>query len=243
MKRIIFIFIALFLITVNFSFAQTPSEEPTPTSETKEDNNMAKDVQDKIEDLKERLATRVAEIRSKSKKAFYGTIAEKDDITFTVKNGDAKIAVVIDDQTNIEMITASGRNTIDASTIEVGDKIAAFGILDLDQKTILAKYVLMRSLPITIYGKVKEIDQNKGVITVSDVGGEDYQMDYEIRTKCVIWNKEENKIASCGLSKINQGDLIFVRIQEGSKKGNYTILRILNLPSAQPQAQITEAES
>lgn len=247
MRRIILIFTALFFITVNFSFAQTPgdesNEEPTPTSEAQEDANVAKDVQDKIEDLKERLATRVAEIRSKSKKAFYGTIAEKDDITFTVENGENKTAVVIDDQTDVEMITASGKNKIGASTLEVGDKIAAFGILDLDQKTILAKYVIMRTLPITVYGKIKEIDQNKGVITLSDVNGENYQMDYEIRTKCMIWNSEDDKISSCGLSKINPDDLIFARIQEGEEKGSYTILRLLVLPSTKPQAQITEPES
>lgn len=235
MKRIILAFIVLFLLMVNFSFAQGQSTEGSTPTVQQEKNNLQKDVQDKIDDLKERLATRVAEIRAKSKRAFHGTIVEKDDVTFSLENGENKTTIVVDDQTIIEQITASGKNTITASTLEVGEKITAFGILDLDQKTLIAKRVIVRKTPIMFYGTAKKVDQNKGIITVSDIGGEEYAFDYEIRTKCVIWDSGEKKLSSCGLSKISEGDFIFARVQpkeEGEEV--YTVLRILVLPSEKP---------
>lgn len=209
--------------------AQTPGTEDLSPTVKQEENSLQKDVQDKIDDLKERLATRVAEIRAKSKRAFHGTIVDKDETAFSLQNNEVKTTIVVDEQTTIVQITSAGRNAISASALEAGKKITAFGILDLDQKTLLAKRVILREAPLMLYGTAREIDQNKGTIAMADAGGEKYLLDYEIRTKCVIWDSEEKKLSSCGLSKISQADFIFARVQENKDEEIYTVLRILIL--------------
>lgn len=227
---IIFLSLVLSLLTINFIRA-APPEDSTPPGQIEKEETTGKEVKDKIEDLKERVATRVAELRAQAKRAFFGQIREKRENTLTLARGEKEQSVTVDEETTIIRLGPNKERTvIDLEALEVGERVVVFGTLDLDQKTLLAKRILSRTLPKNVHGKVKEVDIDTATITVSSKK-EEFIVDYEIRTRCQMWQRGEG-LQKCGLSKIEIGDRVFVHGEVNTKDENrLTALRILLLPS------------
>jgi len=99
----------------------TPPETHTPPA--KEESL------EKIRKLKERVATKVAELKEKAKKAYFGEIKNISDsiIFLTTKKGEVRIKV--DETTKIFSIGVGGRENITLKDLKEGESIVAFGIL------------------------------------------------------------------------------------------------------------------
>lgn len=234
MRKVLLILTA-FLLTTSLTLAAPPADSTPP-------GQIEKEVKDKIEDLKERVATRVAELRAKSKRAFFGQIKEKRENTLTLARGEKEQSVALDEETTIVRLGPNKeRAALDLEALEIGEWLVVFGTLDLNQKTLLAKKILARTLPKNIHGKVTEVDIDSGTLTLAQNGGTTYVVDYEIRTRCRLWLKKEGLLsesegfANCGLSRIEIGDRVFVRGTVNQKDDNrLTALRLLLLPAQQP---------
>jgi len=232
------IIIALFAILLTTTPVYAQEATPTPGENI---------IQKKIDDLKERLATRVAELKTQNKKAFYGVIKEKNEGKITVSNGDVNMTVTYDKDAKISVRTIAGKKTdTDDKMLTVGSNVAAFGTLDLDQKTILAKYLLVHDQPIAIIGTVKSVDTKIGSFVITGADGET-TLEYEISTKCRMWDGDA--LISCGLSKVKPTDIVMVRMTGDTKADKGVALRIVLLPtqatpdavSPSPTAKVTSA--
>ena len=223
MKKII-IALAAILLTAVPVYAQ----EATPTP----GENI---IQKKIDDLKERLATRVAELKTQNKKAFYGVIKEKNEGKIIVSNGNIDMTVTYDKDVKITVRTMAGKKTdSDDKMLTVGSNVAAFGTLDIDQKTILAKYLLVHDQPIAIIGTVKSVNTKDGSFVITGADGET-TLEYEISTKCRMWDGDA--LVSCGLSKVKPTDIVMARMTGDVKADKGVALRIVLLPTqATPDA-------
>lgn len=225
MKKIFIALVILFLSSI-----PTYAQETTPT--VTPGQNI---IQKKIDDLKERLATRVAELKTQTKKAFYGVIKEKTDGKIVVSNGDIDMTVTYDKDTKIAVRTMAGKKTdADDKMLTVGSNVAAFGTLDLDQKTVLAKYLLVHDQPIAIIGTVKSVNTKDASFVITGPDGET-TLEYEISTKCRMWDGDA--LVSCGLSKVKPTDKVLVRMTGDIKADKGVALRIVLLPTqAAPDA-------
>lgn len=213
-SKIIQLLVILFslgiLLLSFFSVAKAQEETPTPTAI--EENT----IKEKIDDLKERLATRVAELREQSKRAFFGQIKSNNDGNLIIIRHEKEQAVVNDEETVFMARTSSGdEEESSLASLELGDNITVFGNLDLDQKTLIAKKVIAQNLPESLYGKVIAVDVGEANFTIQNGDARSFILDYEISTRCRLTTL--NDIAAgkdyekCGLSKINIGDTVFVR--------------------------------
>lgn len=239
MKKIFILISFLFLIFIKPSFAVTGTPSASPAVSIQPSVTIKEELQNKINDLKERLATRVAEIRAQSKRAFYGEVTEKDDSTLTLTSGDKKVTVAYDENTKILLKDGTQSNEISLTNLKKGDKLVVFGTLDLDQKTIVAKNMIVQTLPVVTAGFVSKIDSNAGTVTLKDENGKTSIFDYEIKTKCALWSKLDLKTTQCGLSKIKENDFVTVRAETAKDSTNPVILRIFIVPqpssSSSPQ--------
>lgn len=227
MKKIILSLLLLFVST-NVALAQAVSTTPT----TSESNP----IQKKIDDLKERLATRVAELKNQNKKSFYGVIKQKDDGKLILSNGGIDLPVTYDKDTKISVRTMSGKKSdTDDKMLTVGSNAVAFGTLDIDQKTLLSKYFLIHDQPITTIGIVESIDLKEGSFTITSADGK-MTLEYEISTKCRMYDGDT--LVSCGLSKMKKTDRVIVRMLPIDKEpSKFSALRIILLPTmAAPDA-------
>ncbi|MBI4136953.1 hypothetical protein HY469_02720 [Candidatus Roizmanbacteria bacterium] len=208
MKKLIYVLLVLFVLFVSVTVnAQEDTTEPTPAPE---EDTEETGIKDKINDLKERLATRVAELRAQNKRSFYGVIKEKDETSLVLLYEDEEIPIAVDDETAYYSLDSAGKQsdaTIDS--FELGETATVFGQLDLDNKTVIATYLYEQQLALIDHGAVTEVDEDDGSFTIESSSGS-ITLDYEISTRCTLI--EEGEKTRCGLSSISPGDHVFVRI-------------------------------
>lgn len=234
------IFIALFFLTIYLAkntvyWAFVPSisaqeQENEDDEEKSEEKNETKTQEEKIQDLKSRLATKVAEIRESQKGALSGNIKNLSDDNFVLvtKKDDLKVDYNEDD-TLIEELVGEKTQEKSVDDLQNGNFVTVFGLIDESDSKIDAKRILIKPQIITITGIVVEIDSGDFIIDVQTVNNELFTVDYEKATTTVTWNGE--KIVKSGFSKIAVDDRIHVRatpIKNEEKK--VTATRILHLP-------------
>src|SRR3989344_5893605 len=144
MKKIIYVLLVLLVlsvisvsVTVNAQVDST--EEPTEApSETPDEETEGSDIKEKINDLKERLATKVAELRAQNKRSFYGVIKEKSETSMILLYRDEEIPVAVDDETVYYSINADNKQAeATMYSLELGETAALFGHFVLDNKTVI----------------------------------------------------------------------------------------------------------
>lgn len=204
-----------------------------PVFAQEDDSSEDSIIQQRITDLKERLATRVAELQSINKRSFFGILKEKTDTKFTVTYKESEKPIAADTETSFyTQNDVMKRTDTDIDSLEPGQSVTVFGSLDLDQKTIIAQTVIAQELPETMFGIVTAVDNSDGTFTVN--ADTSTVFDYEIGTTCSMYTGKKDtgkNLETCGLSKMSVDDLVIVRGKPDSTTiSRAKALRILILP-------------
>lgn len=223
MKRLLSISIALILLATPISvLAQTAT--PTPT-ESLEENRA------QIEELKERLATKVAELRTLVKRAIYGTIVSVSLTSATVDTKTKQMKIELTDDVGITQVIRGKRTDLTVDDLAQDDVVTVFGNYDDTLDLLQAKYIFIEnpSNAVRESGTVTEIDDEENTITVKTREGRNIIVDIERTTATSAWSKE-NGIEKSGFSGIQQGVIVHV---EGTPVANtenrLSAIRILDL--------------
>jgi len=176
--------------------AQSPTVKISSPSATPTDNI---DKMQQIKILKEKIATKVAEIREKDKKALLGTVKqiEPSAITLTTNQGDRSISVSED--TLYFLLSKDGKTSTNIKKVREQDTISAYGYLSADN-TVSTKYIFIQQPIVHITGKIADKDPKNYTITVSSAQGNQI-VDIETYTRTLIFTKEKTKKAT-GFSKL-----------------------------------------
>ncbi len=229
MHKLLFILATFYLMLATPVLAAKAS--PTPTATTS-GQTLGDERREQIKELRERVATRVAELRAQTRKAFVGTIKSisGNNLTLTTKQGD-KI-VLTNEETIFLKMGAGGKKSIKFADLVVGQEVAAFGQVDTNNGQMTAKVIVAKVLPLNINGKVMAVDVSAGTITVQTPKNGSYIVDIENFTKIMTWEKAKGLVKS-GLSKIKVNDRVHVNGTVPTKTGGINRLtanRILVLP-------------
>lgn len=114
------------------------------------------------QELLDRVATKVATLAEKMKKATAGEITSVGSKSFFI--GDTKINV--SEVTTYYKIKAGNRTTIDFKNLVKGDDAAVIGTLDSATGEITARQVIVKIQRLTLSGKVTIIDAKKNIYTL-----------------------------------------------------------------------------
>lgn len=212
--------------------APSHAQEATPTAERETEKEEVtpkpKDSQlEKIKKLKERVATKVAELKKKGRRAHFGQIKEigQSSILLTTKKGE--VVITVDEETKIFRVGAGQKRKESLGDLKVGEKIVAFGFSE--EIELPAKVIIAKEMPINVHGKVIKVDIEAGTITVETTKKGDFLVDYEKTTLCRIFEKGKGLIKG-GLSKVNVDDRVHVTATQGEEENQITARRILVLP-------------
>jgi hypothetical protein len=220
-----------FLCLIVFSvqpIKSAPLEEATSPGSTQSTK-----AEDQIKELRERVATKVAELSKKMLKSWSGNFKSftSGKISLTTKEGE-KI-IFVDDQTKIFRIGATGKKTIETSNLVVGEDVVAIGSVNQDTGQMTAKVIIAKSLLVVINGKVTEVDKEEGTVKVQSLTRGLFVVDVEQSTKTLIWQKASGLNAG-GFSKININDRVQVvgmyPLKKKEDEKRITAVRILVLP-------------
>ncbi|MBI2612122.1 hypothetical protein HYW54_05280 [Candidatus Gottesmanbacteria bacterium] len=232
-KIIIFILLALLLAYYPVS-AQTPSPTggptptPTPGKEDSEDTAL-----EKIRLLKEKVATKVAELRSADLKAFSGVVKNIIDSQIslaTPNSGD--ITVTYNEDTTPIFTIENNKKEGSFKNIKPDTFLVVFGYFDPNNKTLDGRIVYIADPPpVFLTGKIADIDRENYTVSIKDTKSKDYIIDIETYTRTQSLDSE-NKIVRTGFSKLSPTDVIQVIGSKNQKEENrYHARRILIVKS------------
>lgn len=215
-------FITFFTLSASAAYAQTS------TSSSKQ-----------VEDLKERLATKVAQLRQTQRRAMYGTVKTVTLTSITIATKTKDIKIELSDNITVIQIRKGERTKLTIDDVEKGDTVTVFGDYDATLDLLKAKVIFIDGVvPTMINGEVTDVNRTDFTLTLKMQDGTSYVVDIENGTKTLRWNKDDG-ITKSGFSKVTVGDTVHVVGTPVPKKENrMSALRVLDIspPTATPSA-------
>ncbi len=229
--RKIFLFLILFSIFPTVSFAQSPTQSKIPSSEGLEKIN------DKVDELKNKIASRVAQLNLVEKRGIIGIVQDVSDTQVTVSDLNGRNRIIDVD----EFTKFSGEDdSFGISDIKKGSKISILGLYNKESRRLLARFINEITIPLFLYGVVSEKDDENFTVMLTTEDSE-YSIDIEKVTKTFEYSDGELK--SSGFSKIETiQNALVIGFSDPKEKTKITASKIIifpNLPK-NPKIQIVE---
>lgn len=220
MKKIIFLIIltTYYIILNTYVYAASPS--PTASASAEE----------QINELKDRIASRVAQLNLVEKRGIIGVVADITamQITLTDIKGDTRF-VDVDELTKFDGTSSSGSFGI--SDIKKGSTLGVLGLYNKQSRRILARTVEELIIPKMIHGNIATIDADNYILNVATDKNEQLQIEFETTTRSFSYDKVSQQLIKSGFSKIKVGESIFVvGFDDKTVKNKIDADRIIVLP-------------
>lgn len=165
----------------------------------------------KIEDLKDRLATKVAELRQTSRKAIYGTVKSTSITNFVVETKTKDVKIEQTDDIKVIQYLKGERTALTSEDIAKGHLVSVFGDYDTTLDLLKATIVVIQSPgPERISGTVTARDDKEYTLTIKNPQGVTYVVDIEKSTKTRMWDREKKALVKSGFSKIVAGNVVHI---------------------------------
>ncbi|MBI5019680.1 hypothetical protein HZB58_05420 [Candidatus Gottesmanbacteria bacterium] len=184
-----------------------------------------------MEDLKARLATKVAELRTVVKRAMYGTVKSVSVTSAAIETKTKDIKIELTDDVTVTQLISGKRTNLSIEDIETKDNVTVFGTYDETLDLLKAQFIFIESTvtPVKFSGIVADVDKEDYVLTINTSEGKSFTVDIENTTKTIVWSKEGGLVKG-GFSKIAVGDTVHITGTPVAKKeNNYRGIRVLNL--------------
>lgn len=229
MKKIgITLMVLAFFLTATNSFGQTKTASsaatvsPTPSREQIEINN-----------LKEKIATKVAELNKVNQLAVAGVVTQTSSGEFKIKTSDEQEYTIKVDNllTKYYSVVTGQKISLKNSDIKKGMYIIVSGP-QID-KTITANSIWVDEEFFVLVGKVTQVNKDDLSVTVATSEKDTYTLDVETSTKQQIINIKTLDVEKTGFSKIKEGDTIHFVVKKAQKNrdvNQFSAVRILIIP-------------
>jgi hypothetical protein len=216
------------LITIVMLFAVQQVLAVTPTATKSAVATTPKLSQ--IDDLKDRLATKVAELRQSQKKAISGTVKATSVSTITVETKTSDVKIELTDSIKVFQMIKEKRTALTTDDLAKGDNVVVFGDYDSGLDLLKAKVIIIQApLPQRIAGVVTVIDKTEFTATLDIGEGKTFLVDIE-KTTSVFGFDKQTGVVKGGFSKLEVGSFAVVIGTPVLKKENrISAIRFLDL--------------
>lgn len=232
MNKSIKIFILILTTTLTFllnnvSGVRAQDSSPAATS-TQNQPSPTSDKAKQIEDLKERIATKVAQLSQTQRRAIYGSVKDVSIATATIETKVKNVKIELTDDIKVIQILKGKRTNLTTDNLSKGDLVTVFGQYDATLDILKAKVIFIESpLPAHVSGIVTGLDKVAYTVTVKNSDGTVYTIDIETFTKTSLWDGQT--ITKAGFSKIQIGDTVHVTGSPEKQENRISADRILDL--------------
>lgn len=240
MKIAIAVLLFIIFLTPN-AFAQTASPSAAPRVQVSPTEESTTNLLNKqINDLKDKIASRVAELKLVDKRGIIGIVTEVKDTQIILRDPQQKTRIIdIDELTKFS--SSSAKTAFGISDIAKGETVSVIGLYNKQTRRILGRFVQTATMPVFISGVITDIDEDSFTVSVVDANNTTTIVDIEKITKTNTFTKED-EITRSGFSKLIAGDRVVVTgYPQKNVKNRITGLRILQLPEAPRDPNITGA--
>lgn len=207
MKKSLFLSLVLFVISQNAALAVTKTPTPTPT--TKTTTPTESEAIEKIQRIKDIVASKVAELNLVEKRGIIGMVTQTSSTQITVKDMHNKTRIIdIDELTKFD--SDEKDKELGISDLKKNTRYSFVGIYNKDTKRLLARMVSETStIPVNIEGVVSRTDEDEFQIDIITEDGNKKTVDIEKSTKTNTYD-EDNELVKSGFSEINVNDRIII---------------------------------
>ena len=215
-------YIVVLLIGQNVA-AQTPSATASSSPTVVVDKD--------IQQLKDKIANKVSEIRKENNKAISGFILSIDGNNMKLDNtGDVNQVKFDDTLTKTFKVLGTTKKEIKTSDITKGDYAIVSGVVV--DNVITANVVLIDENFLVDSGKITEINKDTYNIKVLTSDKNTYSLDIETGTKQYLINIKTLVREVIGFSKLKEGDMVHFVVKKTSEQKNndYSGVKILIIP-------------
>lgn len=221
MKNKILLILLLILLSLPLLSTDTVSaESATPSADLK------------IQELKDKLASRVAELALVSQKVLGGEIKTLSDEKIIIVNDGRETDLNLkDDTTFLEILRDYTTDKIKLDNLKTGQNIFSYGAFNNTTNSLNAQSVIFLHETFKITGKIKKVDSDNYQLLVSS-NGTDVLIDHLTTTKDYLLDKN-NKFVRGGFSKFENNQLVYaVGAYDEDKNKNklFSAVRIIILP-------------
>lgn len=229
-------------LAVPVSAARTSASESAATVQADTPVKEADTASKKIEDLKERLATKVAELSQSEKMAVTGMIKSLSVASLTVETSTKDYKIELTDDIRVIQYIKSKRTVLTTDDLAKGDTVVVFGVYDPTLDVLKAQSILIQDdQPEVRYGTAVDVNRKEYSITIKTPLNEEYTVDYESFTKTTAWTPDK-KTEKSGFSRLRSGDLLFITGYPVPKSDfRISALRILDMGGAESAASPSAA--
>lgn len=193
---------------INLASAATPAPSSAPPKPAQPTESSTSATFDRIEKIKEMVASRVAELKLVEKRGFVGIVKESstNEIILETDDGDER-TIDIDELTKFEHPTSK---SFGISDIDKNDKIGVVGLYNKDTEYLLARVIMSeKNFPQQLDAVVTAKNARAFQLSVSTNTGETKTIDIANSTKISSFSKDSDMTKS-NLSKIEVGQRILV---------------------------------
>jgi hypothetical protein len=222
--------ITAFLLLATISMAQEKQATKSASPSAKTASASAAVDEEKVKALKDKLATKVAELRQNQKRGFFGEVAAVAKSSFTLVTDKGEVRVHFTEDT---LFFKLGKDKTAAKVEDVKNGLSAsvLGLYDEENKQENAKVVLLQTGTKFFVGEITDINKVAGSITLKNKKAETQIFDYEKTTTADEVTTLSKKMTKSGLSRLAIGDRLLIwgtPSEDDSKKTS--IVRLLRIP-------------
>jgi len=206
-KQILTIISLLIFLSATPAYAAspTPTDKTTPTPSTKP--AISEKLNNQINELKEKIASRVSELNLVEKRGMIGVVTEVSGNKITLTDVAGKTRIV--DVDEITKFSSASNKSFGLSDITKGTKLSVLGLYNKQSKRILARFINTTIDPTFLSGSISELDAKNFFITMTTTEQKQVKIDVQTSTKLLTASKDGD-LNKFGFSKLEVGDRITV---------------------------------
>lgn len=205
MKKTIAIFTAIILTIIpGQAFAAAATPTPSPADEK---SAISDKLNKEINNLKEKIASRVSELNLVEKRGIIGTVTEVSGNQVTITDLAGKSRFI--DVDEITKFSSPGNKSFGISDLKKGIRINTLGLYNKQSKRLLARFINTTVDPVFVSGSIGTVDTKNFTLTVLGDKQKETKVDNQTATKIFSYSKDGG-MTKLGFSKLTAGDRVFV---------------------------------
>jgi len=230
MEKLFFIIFIVFLLMPSYSFGQTTA--PTNKIPTSDENDK---ISNQIDELKNKVASRVAQLKLVEKRGIIGVVQSATDTRITINDLKDKTRII--DVDELTKFSSNDNVSYGISDIKKGAKISVLGLYNKESERILARFINEVTIPLSIQGVITKKDSENFTLTLAIEDGTTYLIDIERVTKSFAYNNGD--LETVGFTKIDtMKNAVVLGYPDPKEKNRITVSKIIIFPDTPKNPKI-----
>lgn len=204
MKKLSILVISILL---TFSLTATAAAQSPAPSPSGDNATLSDKLNKEINNLKEKIASRVSELNLVEKRGVIGTVTEASGNQVTITDLAGKTRFI--DVDEITKFSSPNNKNFGLSDLSKGTKITALGLYNKQSKRLLARFINTNVDPVYLSGTIASVDTKNFQLTMIGNNQKETKVDNQTTTKIFTYAKDSG-FTKLGFSKITAGERVFV---------------------------------